>query len=187
MHGRRQRKEQSRSQGAKKTVLNLSSRRLSDDYFILLGKGLSFCPKTKCHDKIKLAEELFKYTCRLHLKEFFFESDQNKDTPEKEDTYSGLPFFNKKQSSFMPPSGRDIYLDFYIETISQDILHAEPKTKLHSNISKSEFASLKSLARDDSIVLKKADKSGTIVIMNKCDYIAEVERQLHNSDYYEKL
>ena len=172
---------------AKKTVLNLSSRRLSDDDFILLGKGLSFCPKTKCHDKIKLAEELFKYTRRLRLKEFFFESDQNKVTPEKKDTYSELPFFNKKQSSFTPPSGRDVYLDFYIEAISQEILHAEPKTKLHSNISKAEFASLKGLARDDSIVLKKADKSGTIVIMNKCDYIAEVERQLHNSDYYEKL
>ena len=148
---------------------------------------MSFCPETKCHDKIKLAEELFKYTRRLRLKEFFFESDQNKDTPEKEDTYSALPFFNKLQSSFTPPSGRDVYLDFYIEAISQEILHAEPKTKLHSNISKVEFASLKGLARDDSIVLKKADKSGTIVIMNKCDYIAEVERQLHNSDYYEKL
>ena len=66
-------------------------------------------------------------------------------------------------------------------------MHAESKTKLHSNLSKSEFASLKYLARDNSIVLKNADKSGTIVIMNKCDYIAEVERQLHNSDYYEKL
>ena len=66
-------------------------------------------------------------------------------------------------------------------------MHAEPKTKLHSNISKAEFASLKGLARDDSIVLKKADKSGTTVIMNKCDYIGEVEGQLHNSDYYEKL
>ena len=68
-----------------------------------------------------------------------------------------------------------------------EILHAESKTKMFSNISKSEFASLQSLARDDSIVLKKADKSGTIVVMNKCDYIAEVERQLYNSNYYEKL
>ena len=34
---------------------------------------------------------------------------------------------------------------------------------------------------------KSTIKSGTIVIMNKSDYIAEVERQLHNSDYYEKL
>ena len=40
----------------KKTVLNLSSRHLSDYDFILLGKGLSFCPRSKGHDKIKLAE-----------------------------------------------------------------------------------------------------------------------------------
>ena len=80
-----------------------------------------------------------------------------------------------------------MYLDFYIEAFSQEILHNEPKCKRHSNISKSEFVSLRSLARDDSIVLKKADKSGTIVIMKKCDYIAEVERQLNNCDYYEIL
>ena len=102
-------------------------------------------------------------------------------------TILSFHFSIKKQSSFTPPNGRDVYLDFYIEAISQEILHNEPKCKRHSNISKSEFASLRSLARDDSIVLKKADKSGTIVIMKKCDYIAEVERQLHNCDYYEKL
>ena len=123
----------------------------------------------------------------MRLKEYFFESETSKNISENEDNFSQLPFFNKKKSSFTPPSGRDVYLDFYIEAISQEILHNEHKSKRHSNISKSEFASLRSLARDDSIVLKKADKSGTVVIMNKCDYIAEVERQLHNSTYYEKL
>ena len=112
----------------KKTVLNLSDRRLSDDDFILLGKGLSFCPKTKSHDKIKLAEELFKYTRRMRLKEFFFEPDKNKNN------YSQLPFFNRKQSSFTPPNGRDVYLDIYIEAISQEILHSEINGKRHSNI-----------------------------------------------------
>ena len=123
----------------------------------------------------------------MRLKEYFFESETSKNISENEDNFSQLPFFNKKKSSFTAPSGRDVYLDFYIEAISQEILHNEHKSKRHSNISKSEFASLRSLARDDSIVLKKADKSGTIVIMNECDYIAEVERQLHNSTYYEKL
>ena len=70
MRGKRPRKGQNRWQEAKKTVLNLSSRRLTDDDLILLGKGLSFCPKSKGHDKIKLAEELFKYTRRIRLKEF---------------------------------------------------------------------------------------------------------------------
>lgn len=37
---------------------------------------------------------------------------------------------------------------------------------------------LQSLARDNSIVLRKADKSGTIVVMNKSYYIAEAVRQL---------
>ena len=49
-------------------------------YFL---KGLSFCPKIKSHDKIKLAEELFKYTRWMRLKEFFFEPDKNKDISEK--------------------------------------------------------------------------------------------------------
>ena len=34
---------------------------------------------------------------------------------------------------------------------------------------------------------KKADKSSTIVILNREDYIAEVERQLNDQTYYEKL
>ena len=34
---------------------------------------------------------------------------------------------------------------------------------------------------DNSIVIKKADKGSTVVIMNRDDYIAEVERQLNNS------
>ena len=131
----------------------MSDRRLSDDDFILLGKGLSFCPKTKSHDQIKLAEELFKYTRRMRLKELFFDPEINKNISENEDNFFHLPFFIKKQSSFTPPSGRDVYLDFYIEAISQEILHTQPKSSRHSNISKSKFASLRSLARDDSIVI----------------------------------
>ncbi|XP_053400774.1 uncharacterized protein LOC128557424 [Mercenaria mercenaria] len=59
--------------------------------------------------------------------------------------------------------------------------------KLYSNISKAELTALHKLASDSSIVIKKADKSGSIVIMNKNDYKAEVKRQLDNSVYFEKL
>ena len=160
---------------------------MSNDDFILLGKGLSFCPRSKGHDKIILDEELFKYTRRIRLKEFFAEDDLSNNAHKEQDSFFELPFFNRKQSSFTSPSGRDVYLDFYIEAISQELLQAEPKIIKHSNISKSEFTSLQSLACEHSIVTKKSDKSGTIVVINKSDYIAEVERQLHNSEYYEKL
>ena len=82
----------------------------------------------------------------------------------------------KKQSTFVPPNGRDTYLDFYIEAVTQEILQASPKRKLYSNISKEEMESLRSLSQDDSIVIRKADKSNMIVIMNKTDYIKEKKR-----------
>ena len=40
---------------------------------------------------------------------------------------------------------------------------------------------------NNDIVIKPADKGGSIVIMNTKDYTAEAERQLNNPDHYEKL
>ena len=36
-------------------------------------------------------------------------------------------------------------------------------------------------------MIKKADEGSTVVIMNRDDYIAEVERQLNDTKFYEKL
>ena len=91
-----------------------------------------------------------------------------------DDTYRELPFYNKSSSSFIPPTGRDVYLDFYITAITEDILQREKKRKFFSNISKSELSSLTKLSRDKSIIIKKADESNTIVIMNRDDYKTEV-------------
>ena len=105
------------------------------------------------------------------------------------DNYTQLPFFNKKkkQSTFVPPNDRDTYLDFYIEAVTQEILQASSKQKMYSNISKEEMESLRSLSQDDSIVIKKADKSNMVAIMNKPDYIKEVECQLSDEKYYTRL
>ena len=95
---------------------------------------------------------------------------------QESDNYTQLPFFNKKQSTFVPPNGRDTYLDFYIEDATQEILRASPNRKLYSNISKEEMEWLRSLSQDDSVVIRKADKSNMIVIMNKTDYIKEKKK-----------
>ena len=46
---------------------------------------------------------------------------------------------------------------------------------------------MRELYNNTNIVIKPADKGGSIVIMNTTDYITEVERQLKNPDHYEKL
>jgi len=98
-----------------------------------------------------------------------------------------MGYFNTIKSSFTPPSGRDSYLDFYIDAITKEILHGNHQKQYISNISKDEIKSLFNLMNDDSIVIKKADKSNTIIIMNQEDYVKEVERQLNEEKYYQHI
>ena len=94
-----------------------------------------------------------------------------------------MPFFNKKKSTFTPSAGRDTYLDFYIKAIHQEILNSLPKKSTYTKISKEELKSQRRLSNDPDIIIKKADKSSTIVIMDKGNYLQEVERQLNNETY----
>ena len=165
----------------------MSDRKLCDSDYILFGKGLKFCPKPKSHDKIKLAEETFNYTRRQRLKEYFYENITKKEEDSESNMYKQMPFFNKKKSTLTPPSGRDTNLDFYSGAVTQEILRSSPKHTVYSNISKEEMNSLRSLSQDDSIVIKNADKSNMVVIMNKTDYIKEIERQLTDEKYYTRL
>lgn len=136
-----------------------------------------------------MAEEIFKYTRRLRLKEYFYGIAEENNTNNNSDDQNNydLPFFNNKGSTFTPPAGRDVYLDFYINAVTQEILQNEKKKKYFTNISKKELESLRKLSQDTEIIIKKADKSSTIVIMNRGDYEKEVNRQLNDDMYYEKL
>ena len=99
-----------------------------------------------------------------------------------------MTFFNKRKPTLTPSAGRDTYLDFYIEAIHQEILNFLPKKSRYTNISKETLQCLRRLFNDlDIIIIKKADKSSTIGILNKFVYIRAVERQLHNGTYYESL
>lgn len=93
-------------------MVNLSKRKITDTEYRLLGKGLTFCPKIKSHDKIKLAQEIFRFSRRLRLKEYFYEhsnSDQESQTNVSvQDEYKHMPFFNKRHSAFTPKSGRNV-------------------------------------------------------------------------------
>ena len=46
---------------------------------------------------------------------------------------------------------------------------------------------MRELYNNNDIVIKPADKGGSIVIMNTSDYILEANRQLNNNDHYERL
>ena len=92
-------------QRGKETVLNLSRKKLTDNDYILLGKGLKFCPKPKSHDQVKLAEEIFNFSRRLKLKEFFYDKSSSNSNCESDSFNSkNMVYFNKNKSSFTPLS-----------------------------------------------------------------------------------
>ena len=63
----------------------------------------------------------------------------------------------------------------------------KPTINRKKNMKIAEFKALKDLYFKNDIVIKPADKGGSIVIMNTADYILEAERQLNNQDHYERL
>ena len=131
----------------------MSSGSLTDDEFHLLDKGLRFCPKPKPHDVIKLAEETFKFSRRLRLKEFFAPDPEENETDDLDNESDEIPKVNKEQSSFVPPAGRDSSLDFNIEVVTHEIL--QNIKKYNCNLSAGELKALFDLSHDDKIIIKR--------------------------------
>ena len=61
------------------------------------------------------------------------------------------------------------------------------RSKYKKNLKKQEITALRNLQQNQEIVIKPADKGGTIVIQDKSKYIAECKRQLNNPQHYRTL
>ena len=146
---RKAKRKKAALQRGKETVVNLSSRPLTDDEFRLLGKGLKFCPKPKPHDAIKLAEETFKSSRRIRLKEFFAPDSEDDESNNSDTEEEKIPKVKKEQSSFIPPAGRDSSLDFYLGAITHEILQNTKKYKYRCNLSPEERKALFDLSHDE--------------------------------------
>lgn len=151
-------------------VLNLSRYNLSEHELSLLSKGLKFIPTPKSNNaKNVLLNDFEEFARKLRCK-FHFDTGDNTTIH---------PF--KTKSGYKPPftcSELEEYIDkTKLELSSMEIV------KKKSNISESEKAAILSLKNNSDIVIKKADKSNTIVIMNKNQYVLEAQRQLQSKHY----
>ena len=55
------------------------------------------------------------------------------------------------------------------------------------NLTSSEFKALKRLSKNKDIVIQKADKGNTVVILDKCSYISAIEEILNDNSKFSKL
>lgn len=71
--------------------------------------------------------------------------------------------------------------------LSECLLKNKKEYKVYNNLSKAEREALVDLGKDIKVVVRPADKGGAIVLQNIVDYNYEIERQLCDQTFYEKL
>ena len=125
-----------------------------------------------------MEKDIHNFTRKLILTEYF--ANEN-DITFNEETQTLV----KNEGAFQPPRNRNKTLDIVVDHLNnQNFNNAATKNK--SNISKNEWEAIKSLKENDSVVIKEADKGGTVVVMNKTHYYSIVVKILQDEEIYKK-
>jgi hypothetical protein len=167
--------------------MNLSSRTVTASEHSILSKGLTFCPTNLYIDKLQLLKDVRRFHRTLRLREL----------------HGGPPFDDPSQAAQLKrliksrkanagvPAGQDPAVTAFIRALNNDIRSelriAQKKHKRSKNVSRQEKLALKSLAQDNSIVIKPADKGGLIVILDSSQYLEKCNSLLRDHTVYKSI
>ncbi|CAG2210450.1 unnamed protein product [Mytilus edulis] len=161
---------QQRTAHAKKHVINLSKRRLSNQEYILLAKGLKFIPTPSSKNvKMSILKDYNEFARKLRCRYMF--------SQEKTDLH---PF---RSNTGYKPASTCHTLENYIDLTKLELSFLPIERNVKNNLTKGERIALRNLKNDETIVIKKADKNSNCVILDRLDYITEVTRQLNTQHY----
>ena len=79
---------------------------------------------------------------------------------------------------------------FYWRRVSRFVLssfNSYNKNSAPLNLTKEEFASLKSLSKNDYLILQKPDKANSIAVINKDDYLQKMRNILSDSSKFSEF
>ena len=109
------------------------------------------------------------------------------DQPKDHNNQLVTRYYNPAQAG--PPSGQDPFLDTYRNSIINAYLKEleNPATSRKKNLPHKQLQAMRDLHNNRNIIIKPADKGGSLVIMNTADYVQEAHRQLLNPEHYKPL
>ncbi|XP_063800256.1 mucin-5AC-like [Pseudophryne corroboree] len=148
----------------------------------VLTRGLKFAPTSQL-EPFGFYVDLQKFIRKLTLRRFF--TGKNNDEVGNSEAQSGSQF--KPKSLFYPTFAKGSFIDCFSKLVLDDVEQTLRKKRRKCNLTKKEWSALKSLKSDDSIIIKPADKGGGLVLMDKVDCIAELDRQLSDGITYSKI
>ncbi|XP_073505335.1 uncharacterized protein [Phyllobates terribilis] len=171
-------------------VVNISSKTLSVAQTSVLQKGLTFSPTHK-YNTFQLDMELQRFYRTLCLKTHFANNSPINISLDPSARITAQSLGLKPKSTYRPPRGTPAVETFisFIDNAFQDLKNNIDRGKLHhhNNLTPLDRQALHSLQEDKDLIIKPADKWGAIVIMDKCNYITEIFRQLQDESTYRKL
>ena len=175
----------------------MSSVKLSHADESLLEKGLSFIPTPKLLPVANILENKNKLIRSIRIKCAFKDNsrvfDSKKKTFVEKSTWipnNAILFRNGTLASALQTIEK-------IETFTTEIIRGNKlceKTgkqyivsEERYNLSPQEFSAINKIKNNKDIVIKPADKGGSIVIMDRDNYLTEAYKQLDDQNYYKKL
>lgn len=150
----------------------------STEQFQLLNRGLTFIPTIDINknQKMQLELDIQTYHRKVKLATFFKNSEKSAPRP-----FTPLSIWTPPPEKL--PEEVHVLIKKDIQEFKRHFRFYQEKP----NLSENEVKALKDLIRCKHIVIKPADKGSSVVILDRDQYIMEVNRQLSNPTYYKKL
>lgn len=155
-------------------IVNLSSKTLSAPQTKVLNKGLGFVPSTP--EVPDLKSGIGRLARTLRLKHFF--------KGEELDPNTRPPPFRKKSTWQPPPADEETESYLALLPVKLDDI---PTLAYRPNLKKAEEIAIKQLSRDESLVIRKADKGSVVVVEDRSNYIADGLAHLADKEIYRPL
>ena len=156
-------------------VVNISNYQIRFEELEILGKGIKFCPTPPLYDHGTVKENIDKFFRNANLFLFFSEDDKSQREIEINSTDGFKHQELKLPSKFNPP--KPSMLEHIQEILNDRILTHNPSKGRPRNLTNKQYHLLEELQKNNSIVIKKADKGSNIVIMDREFYVKEAHRQ----------
>ena len=171
-------------------VTNLSSHTLTPYELSYLQKGLNYCSTPSEPNMLSLYKDLQRFTKSLRIAAHFHEHKNNHENPTQPTITQALeprppsPILNfewkfKTPSNWNPPTN-DKVLEGFISAVNNEFLLTNPKRPHNHNLKPEEYKARNGLLNNPNIIIKKADKGSSVVVMDKLDYHQECLRQLND-------
>lgn len=154
-------------------IVNRSNKALTESQIRVLAKGLKFAPSSLRESHYE--DSIARLSRTIRIRSYFHDDSAPIEHP---------PPFRKK-STWMPPPAHP-HIEEYLSTLPARISEIQAKPS-SNNLSAAERRTLRALARDQTLVIKNADKGSCIVVENREDYIRDGVTHLSDGRIYQQI